>query len=369
MNINIYCPLNTTSYGYVSCYLIRELVKKGVSLHCDVISQPSIEQKFFDSAQAAVNTPPNDGPCIKIWHQHDLFPFKPDGSITGKGPHIGFPIFELDTFTDQELNSLRYPDYLFVCSDWARDVVLQQCPDRKSEDVFVVPLGIDPEIFKPALSFNQRKNPTVFFNAGKWEYRKGHDILIDAFTSSFTMEDNVELWMMPHNAFLSPEKTKEWEDLYLKSPLGSKIKIIPRQPGQEDVYNLMQQADCGVFPSRAEGWNLELLEMMALGKYVITTNVTAHTQFCCDNNSRLIDLPEKEVAVDNVFFKGQGNWHKWTDEAKSKLKTHMKWVHLFSSRNYRDGSEMLKRAQETGQSFTWENSANAIMKHLQQIGG
>ena len=51
-------------------------------------------------------------------------------------------------------------------------------------------------------------------------------------------------------------------------------------------------ADCGLFPARAEGWNLELLEMMACGKQVIATNYSAHTEFCTKENSILIESDE-----------------------------------------------------------------------------
>ena len=81
--------------------------------------------------------------------------------------------------------------------------------------------------------------------------------------------------------------------MYKGSGLGNKIRMIPRQKTQNDVYNIMIQTDCGVFPARAEGWNLELLEMMACGKQVIATNYSAHTEFCNPDNCRLINTAKK----------------------------------------------------------------------------
>ena len=59
----------------------------------------------------------------------------------------------------------------------------------------------------------------------------------------------------------------------------------------------MAKTDCGVFPARAEGWNLELLEMMSCNKPVIATNYSAHTEFCDDKNCMLIDIEDMEILI------------------------------------------------------------------------
>ena len=119
--------------------------------------------------------------------------------------------------------------------------------------------------------------------------------------------------MMNSNPFLSEEDQNKWNSLYLGSKLGSKIKIIPRAKTQQEVYNMMSQVDCGVFPSRGEGWNLELLEMMAVGKHVVATEYSAHTEFCTEENSYLLPISDVEPAVDSKWFFGQGNWAKIDD--------------------------------------------------------
>ena len=346
--LNLHAPFNMTSYGYVSCYILKELNK----LECDIYSLPisniMAENKFGDDLKLTVNKlPHHDAPNLKIWHQHDLM------QPVGRGPTFAFTIFELDKFTDREKHSLEFPDHLIVCSEWAKRVVLDQT--RRVADVHVVPLGIDPEIFQ--VENSTIKDRTVFLNCGKWELRKGHDVLIKAFCEAFEKDDNVELWMMPHNFFLSEEKTAEWLNYYLNSDLGNKVRILDRQNTQEEVYNVMKQAHCGVFPSRAEGWNLELLEMMAIGKPVIATNNTAHTQYCDEHNSMLIETPDKEVAFDGVFFSGQGNWSYFGDKETAKLVEYMREVHL-----KRKGGELVTNTVgvPTGKHHTWANSAKMI---------
>lgn len=349
--LNMIAPFNTMSYGYVGCFLFEEL-SKIIDVKPCCISKFSSENRFRYIEPQAVSFASNfhhDAPCLKIWHQFDMTGF------IGRGTKIGFPIFELNKFNDKEKHNLEYPDEIIVCSEWAKGVVLNNV-DRKEETVHVVPLGVDRNIFKP--SINQESGPTKFVNFGKWEIRKGHDVLIKAFDRAFLPSDNVELHMFSENVFLRPHQSKEWRSYYLSSKLGSNIRFGKRVETQEQVYNVMKVMDCGVFPARAEGWNLELLEMMSCGKRVITTNVTGHTEFCNNKNSMLVELPKMETAYDGVFFNGQGEWHKIEDRHIDKMAHYMKKVHIEkqSSANKSQNEEGIKTANE----FTWKNSAKKI---------
>ena len=264
--INITAPINTLGYGIASYNIIKSLVASGENINYYPIGSPEPPEQAIDILNAIkVDVVKLKSPSVKIWHQNDVH------HHIGKGMHVAFPIFELDRFSDQEVKSLAHNDRIFVCSKWAKTVI-EDCGIRVP--VHVVPLGVDTETFSPAPVSTRPK--TVFFNCGKWEVRKGHDILVQCFNNAFDYNDDVELWMMCQNPFYSAEQQNQWERLYKDSKLGEKIRIIPRQNTHQDVYNIMKQADCGVFPARAEGWNLELLEMMACGKHVIATDYSAH---------------------------------------------------------------------------------------------
>jgi len=276
----------------------------------------------------------------------------------GNGKFIGFPIFELTHFNAKEVTSLHHCNKIFVCSKWAKQIILQNTK-FKDEDVHVVPLGVDNNIFSPSAVSGRQS--TVFFNCGKWEKRKGHDILLECFNNAFSENDDVELWMMCDNPFIG-EGNKNWQDLYKNSKLGSKIRIIPRQKTHQDVMSIMRQADCGVFPSRAEGWNLELLEMMAMGKHVIATNYSAHTEFCTPVNSRLINIDNLETAFDGVFFDGQcGLWAELAQEQKDVTIEYMRDVHTLKQ----DGQLIASQnGIDTGKQFSWKNSAQELINGL-----
>ena len=67
------------------------------------------------------------------------------------------------------------------------------------------------------------QSKTVFFNCGKWEVRKGHDVLVEAFNLAFSELDNVELWMMCENPFFDEKEQSDWIGLYKNSKLGKKL--------------------------------------------------------------------------------------------------------------------------------------------------
>lgn len=359
MKLNLIAPINQLGYGITSLNVLKALQNEGVNVALFPIGQPQITtEEDAERVKTAVESSRFFNPhaaCIRIWHQHDLAQF------VGCGKHIGFPIFELDTFNDLENHHLKSCDGLFVCSQWAKDVCVSngvtnhQHTDSNYHTTEVVPLGVDTMIFKPCPPNDSPK--TVFFNCGKWEVRKGHDILYKAFRLAFDGINDVELWMMCENPFNTPQEESRWTNLYNHS----QIKLIPRVQTQKEVYNIMKEIDCGVFPSRAEGWNLEALEVMACGKQLIITNYSAHTEFCNSNNSLLVEIDDKEPAFDGKWFFGQGNWAKMQERQVQDLAKHMLAVYNLKKSN---GDITNYQGIETAKQYSWKKSAESILNYV-----
>jgi glycosyltransferase involved in cell wall biosynthesis len=344
--INLMTPINQLGYGVAGLNILKALQKQtNVALH--MIGQPQVTTEEDASAVRrgleVAKLYDKNAPCVKIWHQNQM------AERIGSGDFYGFPIFELDTFNDLEKHHLNSTDGLITCSKWASDV----CKTNLGYSSSIAPLGVDMNIFQPATPRNDGK--IIFFNCGKWEVRKSHDILIEAFRKVSQEFPNTELWMMCSNPFNSPEENAKWLQLY-NHP---KVKIIPRAETQRDVYNIMAQVTCGVFPSRGEGWNLELLEMMAVGKHVIATNYSAHTEFCTEDNCGLVPISHTEPAYDGKWFFGQGNWAAINALEIDILVRNMK--NIASKYN----GERNEAGIETAKQFTWEKTASDILKSIQ----
>jgi glycosyltransferase involved in cell wall biosynthesis len=290
-------------------------------------------------------------PCLKIYHQFEL------ETRIGTGEYFAFPFFELDTFNAIEKFNLNIPDELIVSCEWAKNIILDNGIDK---NIHVVPMGVDTDIFDQKLNtVKTDEDPYVFIMIGKWEIRKGYDLLLDLFNSAFNEKDNVELWLLGSsdtNCF-SQKEIDEWHSFYLSdnNKLKNKTKIFPRLPTQLDVAKTISMADCGLFISRAEGWNLELLEVMAMNKPVITTNYSAHTEFCHKDNAYLVNIDSTEKAFDGKWFNGQGNWAKIGSNQIEQTIEHMRYV-------YKNKIRSNKLGVLTSQKYSWQNTANALIE-------
>lgn len=355
MNLNLIAPLNSLGYGVAGLNVSLALTSEGVNVSLFPIGPVEVDDS---KRQGVEEMKTNAGhydplaPCLRIWHQHSM------GEFVGKGLRCGFPFFELNRFNSRERHHLALLDKVCVASDWAKEVVQNQV----GGDVFVAPLGVDREIFHENIETDKfEADHTIFFNAGKWEHRKGHDFLLAAFNKAFRPTDKVLLLMLCYNPFLGP-RNDLWAKEYKGSAMGGKIKLIPRLTSQRLVARFLASGDCGVFPSRAEGWNLELLEAMSVGKHVICTHNTAHAMFANDRNARLITCDELEPAEDGVWFHGQGEWSKLGESQEEQLIAHLREIHFLKQTGRLTRNEP---GIETAQSFSWQHTAGAILKGLQ----
>jgi glycosyltransferase involved in cell wall biosynthesis len=349
--LNLMCPFSNTGYGITS-YNIYKQLRNNVDITLFPISNvvmDDIDNEIISDDIRKQSSYNPDNPCLKIWHQFDM------ASRVGKKDFYGFTFFEIDRLNDTEIHMLNQLEGILVASDWAKQILQN---NNIHIPISVCPLGIDPDIFNNNVNnLVKKENKYIFINIGKWEIRKGHDILVDIFNMAFNEEDNVELWMLNYNPFLTQEENLAWMSLYKNSKLNKKIKVFPRIPRHEDLAKFIALGDCGIFPARAEGWNNEIPEFMALNKPIIATNYSAHTQYLNTDNSYLIDIESLTPAIDDKFFNGFGNWAKIDDNQIEQAVSHMRYVYTNDIRNNPIG-------MRDAQKLTWKNTASIIEKTI-----
>lgn len=346
MDINLCGPVNKLSYGIVTTNIVKELYKRKVKVSLFPIGMTEVQSQEDKNiiSECIVNGQfyNKNAPCIRIYHQNKLDEF------VGKGSHIGFPIFELDTFTPLESHHLNSCDKLFVCSGWAQSILERNGIQPPSS---VIPLGVDTSIFYPRES--TPKNKYIFLNIGKFEVRKGHKELIEIFNEWSKDKNDVELWMMSTNHFNTTKEDYEW-----KSLMGPNIKVVPFQNSQEDVARIINMADCGIFPTKAEGWGLPILEMMACGKPVITTYYSGQTEYLRDSENQIINnTQEKELAYDGKWFYNQGSWLRLDEHAKLKMSELLFYY-------YNNRPKIVEENVSIAEKFTWRNTVDKILLSL-----
>lgn len=354
--ISLMCPISTsTGYGITSFNIFKGLQSAGYDPLLYAIGNSTTDSeenkallvKSMNRAKTEFN---QHSPCLKIWHQFDLA-----GRI-GSGKFGALVFFETNKMNPVEIVMLNNTDVVFVASHWAKKVLEE---NGINSDIVVSPLAVDHNIFSPIKSIDlndtaEKDQEYIFMNIGKWEVRKGHDVLVEAFNAAFEPTDNVRLRMMNHNPFLTTEQNAVWAKMYKNSKLGDKIDIVDRVSSHAEVASLINASDCGVFPARAEGWNNEIPEFMACNKPIITTNYSAHTEYCNSENSYLIEIDNLCEAKDDHFFRaGLGQWADLGEKQVDQLVEHMRFVY---KNNVRDNQSGVK----TAKTLTWANTAKIL---------
>ncbi len=350
-------PFCRTGYGITGAYLLRALMLRGATVNFFPLGPLDTSVlPFHGIAEALAGQDSYDPalPSVRLSQQFDL------ALHAGHGPRVGFPIFELSRFTARERHHLSSQDALLVCSEWARSVLLEN--GVVQNPIHLVPLGVDRSVFHERLRGKRTQDETVFLQVGKLEPRKGQRELLRAFEAAFTPKDSVRLVLACHNPFMTNDAYQRATTPFRKSPMAKRITLHTTPFATHgDIARLMASADCGVFASRAEGWNLEALEMLSVGCAVIATKYSAHTEFLTSANARLISID----GLAQVSGAVQGaSWAAWGDVQHEQLVAHLRDVHAARQ----TGALGLNEAGiKTAEHFSWDNSAAALLGALGTI--
>ena len=347
--MNIKAPLNMLlGYGHASLNIIKALHGLGEPISLFPMGQPNLTTFDNELVQELANERYDkfdvNKSSLTIFHEFTFY-----DALQSKKEIIGFPFFEIDELDAPRLKSLECVDKLFLASKWAKDIVDQ----HMSIPIDIVPLGVDTDIFYS--SDKKKDGPYKFFTIGKIEKRKCTDLLPAIFDNAFNKDDDVEFHIMCDS--ILPEIKQQlpyFKQAFANSPLGDKIFFHPIKSTDYELASFIQSMDCGVFLTRAEGWGLPILQTMACNKPVITTDYSAQTEFCNNDNALLVNITEKEAAIDNIWFHGQGNWASINEPQIEQCISHMRSCYNTKFDN--------KNGLETANKFTWENTARRIIE-------
>jgi glycosyltransferase involved in cell wall biosynthesis len=165
----------------------------------------------------------------------------------------------------------------------------------------VVPHGVDPAVFTPngpryALSTNKS---TAFLFVGGMSFRKGTDVLLKAWRQAFSASDDVVLVIKDHSKdFFYRDDTvrRALGDLEADPGAADLIHIDGFLP-EADLAALYRACDVAVFPYRAEGFCIPILECMASGTPAIVPRFGACLDYCSDATSYFTDVKRIRIPV------------------------------------------------------------------------
>jgi glycosyltransferase involved in cell wall biosynthesis len=344
-------PHARTGYGIMGANLLRALQARQAPVALvpiGAVNRTLTENPHLDDAIAAAAALPADAPSVRHAQQFDLM------DHVGKGPRVGLTVFERDAFTDDERRQLHAQDALVVVSEWAREVCRA---NGLTQPIHVIYEGVAGEAFDDTAPNTAPETETVFLQVGKLEVRKGQFELLCAFEEAFTPQDPVRLILHCHNPFMTAADFETMVAPFRASPLRDKITLLTRElPRSSDVAALIASVHCGVYPVRAEGWNLGALETLAMGKTVIASYITGHTAFLDPDNARLIAIDQLEPAMGGAL---PGRWAAWGLSQHQQLVTQLQRVHA-----ERVAGRLLPNAAgvETARRFSWDACAVRLLR-------
>jgi autotransporter strand-loop-strand O-heptosyltransferase len=193
---------------------------------------------------------------------------------------IAYTVWESTRIKDDFFQKLLTFDYLWVVSQWHKDVAVNQ--GYPPERVFVVPEGVDWDTFTDNgrdASHLAELTPDQFnfLFFGRWDYRKSPKEIIRAFLDAFPTE-NVNLILSAHNPFSIDGFETTEQRLQHYGLVDSRIKI-KKFPPRADYLSYIKGGNVLLTCARSEGWNIPLIEALAAGTPVIYSNWGAQLEF------------------------------------------------------------------------------------------
>lgn len=208
----------------------------------------------------------------------------------------------------------------------------------------------------------------IVFSGGKFEYRKGQDIVIAAMRTIMAEFGNVWLSVAWHNPWQASMDTMEMSALikYVRKQTcretvqatleanGIPLDRVLIHPPLDNRYmaGIYRDSDLGVFPNRCEaGTNLVMMEYAACGRTILATGAHGHLDTIPDASEGL-----QFLEADSVLVPGHGEWYEpKVDQIVDAIRMYVKHP------NMEFGEENAAAMKQ----FTWKRAAREVHSFIE----
>lgn len=304
-------------------------------------------------------------PDVTIHHAHppEFLPRSPGRSVQIAHWEYGPPPADWADLVNTRL------DEVWVVSTWVRDWLLRTGMDESK--VKVIPLGIDPVRYNPnvrPMDLGDAAPGFRFLFVGGLAWRKGADIIANAFGTAFTDADDISLVIKTYGAG-GPYRSDGCDELIekLRSARGGpRVHIITDDICDADMPSLYAACDCLVHPYRGEAFGMTMLEAMACGLPVIMPDMGAARDFADETTALLV--PAHRRTIESLDATGQRMTEypvvvemDWDD-----LAVKLRWVN-----QNRDAARAIgaAAARHAAEEWTWARVVDVIEERVSELAG
>jgi hypothetical protein len=321
----------------------------------DMPSQNSeLSRVIVESAKKKAH---HESPSVCLSYGNDMLKF------SGK-KRIGYTVWETTRIPEDWVPSLNRLDDVWTVSKFCKKAFEDSGVDK---DVRIVREGVDTSVYNKYVDKLPRTDEDrfIFLSIFKWEKRKSPDLLVKAFAEEFAKDEKVSLVMQCMNPFLpNLNPFEEIMNMEFDSGVNSlkKINIIPPIPKRSELARVYRTADCFVLPTRGESWGLPMIESLACGVPVITTNWGGALEYMNKDIGWLVDVEKMEMPDDKMWFKPYKD-NEWAVPSLKSLKEYMRYAFEHKDECKKKGDAAYDYVDEN---FTWEKSTEVVKELLKE---
>lgn len=354
------------SFSNINEWLSREFIKLS-DIALSIRQRPSMtatERHAPRSRQLAayVDRPLQGDPDVVIRH---AFPPSWEPVQAGKWVHIqpweysAVPPEWLDHFANDV-------DEVWVPSQFNKQIYVAHGVDPTK--VVVTPWGVDEEFFHVnAVPVRLPSEKSFhFLYVGGAIARKGCDLLLEAYLSEFSQNDDVGLVIkdVGSTTFYNQSNLHSRIEAAARSHDGPRLIHIDRSMTDGQLASLYGACDCFVAPYRGEGFGLPILEAMACGLPVIIPSGGPTDEYVSDEHGYI--LPSRPIRVDlSAWGITEPAFLKEIDVKELRAAMRAAYVN-------RDHTRQLGRAAALSvvtKKRTWGNTAKQMATRIRTLAG
>lgn len=353
-----------SSLSYVNREICSGLISNGFDLKLNIPQSEKQDPELVRIYQNLVRAANNNFTAADIHVKHQ-WPPNLDAPKSGRCVMIqpwefgSLPVQWVETFNDKV-------DEMWVYSNYVRNVYIES--GVNPERVFVIPLGFSPERFNPKVKPYKLKTKKKFkfLFLGGTIYRKGIDVLLESYTSTFNKSDDVCLVIkdIGFNSFYKGQTIKEKLKEFSVNKNSPEIEYIDSTLSEKQIAGLYTACDVLVHPYRGEGFGLPVLEAMACGTPVIVTTGGSTDDFCNDENSLKIKSTRKYFGENRIDEWETVNRPWLLEPDKEDLSEKMKFA--FANPDFLKQIG-LKAIEYVSANWQWEKTIEAIESRVTSL--